>query len=61
MNKESPAQIKAHKKYETEKVERIIFRVPKGAKDKLKTAAKKKGLSVAQLLNQFVDEQIKNL
>ncbi len=47
---------RAIKKYEAEKVERIIFRVPKGKKDIIQAHATKQNESLAAFLNRAIDE-----
>lgn len=47
----SDAMDRAIKKYEQEKVERIIFRVPKGMKERIQEHADKQGESLAAFLN----------
>ena len=55
---ETEAQKKAHKKYETETVEAVKFRVRKGKRDLLAKCAKKNGESVNEMLNRLTDEEI---
>lgn len=55
---ETEAQKKAHKKYESEKVESIRFRVPKGKRDKIQQCADLNGESVNAMLNRLVDIEI---
>lgn len=52
----SDAMDRAIKKYEQEKVERIIFRVPKGTKEQIQKHAKAQGESVSAFLNRAVQE-----
>ena len=47
---------RAIKKYEAEKVDRIMFRVPKGKKDKIQAHAARKNESLAAFLNRAIDE-----
>ena len=47
-----------NKKYEQEKVDRIIFRVPKGMKGQMQLYAEQKGASLAAFLNRAVKETI---
>ena len=54
----SDAMDRAIKKYEQEKVERIMFRVPKGMKEKIQDCAAKNGESVNGFLNRIVSEAI---
>lgn len=55
---ETEAQKKAHKKYETEKVEHVKFRVPKGKRALIQECANKNNESVNAMLNRLVDEEI---
>ena len=52
----SDALKRAIKKYDQEKVDRIIFRVPKGKRDMIQTHAAEQGESVSAFLNRAVDE-----
>lgn len=52
---------KAHMKYATEKLEDIRFRVPKGKKALVQSAAEKNGESINGMLNRLVDDEIKRL
>lgn len=52
------AQKNANQKYETEKVESIRFRVPKGKRAKIQECAAKNGESVNEMLNRLTDEEI---
>lgn len=54
----SDAMDRAIKKYEQEKVDRIIFRVPKGMKEQIQLHAEQKGESLAAFLNRAVKETI---
>jgi len=54
----SNAMDRAIKKYEQEKVDRIIFRVPKGMKEQIQEHAEKHGESLAAFLNRAVRETI---
>ena len=54
----SDAMDRAIKKYEQEKVDRIIFRVPKGMKERIQLHAEKNGESLAAFLNRAVLETI---
>ena len=54
----SDAMDRAIKKYEQEKVDRIIFRVPKGMKEQIQEHADKKGESLSAFLNRAVRETI---
>ena len=55
----SDAMDRAIKKYEQEKVDRIIFRVPKGTKELIQEHAEKQGESLSAFLNRAVQETIK--
>jgi len=52
------AMIRASNKYEAEKVERVLFRVPKGKKELLQQHAAAQGESLSAFLNRAVDEAI---
>ena len=52
----SDAMDRAIKKYEQEKVDRIIFRVPKGLKEQIQAHAEKQGESLSGFLNRAVYE-----
>ena len=52
----SDAMDRAIKKYEQEKVERIIFRVPKGAKEQIQKHAEAQGESLSAFLNRAAQE-----
>lgn len=52
----SDAMDRAIKKYEQEKVDRIIFRVPKGMKEQIQLHAEKRGESTAAFLNRAIQE-----
>ena len=54
----SAAEDRAIKKYEQEKVDRIIFRVPKGMKEQIQSHAEQNGESLAAFLNRAVRETI---
>lgn len=54
----SDAMDRAIKKYEQEKVDRIIFRVPKGIKEKVQKHADKRGESLSAFLNRAIHETI---
>jgi len=54
----SDAMDRAIKKYEQEKVDRIIFRVPKGMKEQIQSHAEQNGESLAAFLNRAVREAI---
>lgn len=50
------AQDRAIKKYDAEKVDRVVFRVPKGKKELLQQHAAAQGESLSAFLNRAVDE-----
>lgn len=52
----SEAMDRAIKKYEQEKVDRVIFRVPKGMKEEIQAHAESRGESLAGFLNRAVRE-----
>lgn len=52
----SDAMLRAIKKYEAEKVDRITFRVPKGKKERIQQFATERGESVNAFINRAVDE-----
>lgn len=52
----SEAMLRAIKKYEEEKVERITFRVPKGKKEIIQQFAAKQGESINAFINRAVNE-----
>lgn len=52
----SDAMDRAIKKYEQEKVDRVIFRVPKGMKEQLQAHAETRGESLAGFLNRAAQE-----
>ena len=52
----SEAMDRAIKKYEQEKVDRVIFRVPKGVKEQIQEHAEKRGESLSGFLNRAVQE-----
>lgn len=54
----SEAMDRAIKKYEQEKVDRVIFRVPKGMKEQIQEHAEKQGESLSAFLNRAVQEAI---
>ena len=47
----SEAMDRAIKKYEQDKVDRVIFRVPKGMKEQIQVHAEKQGDSLSAFLN----------
>ena len=54
------AQKKASIKYISEKTDDIRLRVPKGLKDKYKTEAEKRSMSMTQFIIECVENAIKN-
>ncbi|MEF2836500.1 MAG: Arc family DNA-binding protein [Oscillospiraceae bacterium] len=54
----SEAMDRAIKKYEQEKVDRVIFRVPKGVKEQIQEHAEQRGESLSAFLNRAVQETI---
>lgn len=54
----SESMDRAIKKYEQEKVDRVIFRVPKGVKEQIQEHAQPQGESLAAFLNRAVRETI---
>ena len=54
----SEAVKKAVKKYNQEKVDRIIFRVPKGKKEIIQSHAAQHQESLAAFINRAIDEAI---
>ena len=54
----SDAMDRAIKKYEQEKVDRVIFRVPKGLKEQIQNHAEKQGETLSAFLNRAVLETI---
>lgn len=54
----SESMDRAIKKYEQEKVDRVIFRVPKGVKEQIQEHAEKHGESLSAFLNRAVRETI---
>lgn len=55
----SDAMARAIKKYDSEKIDRIIFRVPKGTKEIIKQHATQRGESVNAFLNRAIEETMK--
>ncbi len=51
----SEAKLRASKKYD-EKVEKIMFRVPKGERDKIKSFAEQKGSSLSSFCREAVNK-----
>lgn len=54
----SPAQKKASQKWEAEKTDRILLRLPKGKKLMLENLAEEKSESVNALINRLIDEEL---
>ena len=54
----SESMDRAIKKYEQEKVDRVIFRDPKGVKEQIQEHAEKQGESLSAFLNRAVRETI---
>ena len=54
----SDAMDRAIKKYEQEKVDKILFRVPKGMKATVQEHAEKRGESLSAFLNRAILETI---
>ena len=54
----SDAMDRAIRKYEQEKVDRVIFRVPKGVKEQIQEHAGKQGESLSAFINRAVQETI---
>ena len=52
----SKSVLRAVKKYDAEKVDRVVFRVPKGKKELLQQHAAAQGESLSAFLNRAVDE-----
>ena len=50
------AMDRAIRKYDQEKVDRVVFRVPKGTKEQIQAHAEKQGESLAGFLNRAVRE-----
>lgn len=54
------AQKKASIKYMSEKTDDIRLRVPKGLKEKYKSEAEKRNMSMTQFIIECVEKEIKN-
>ena len=54
----SESMDRAIKKYEQEKVDRVVFRVPKGMKEQIQAHAEKQGESLSAFLNRAIQETI---
>ena len=52
----SEAMLRAIKKYEAEKIDRISLRVPKGKKEVIQKFAEDQGESVNSFINRAIDE-----
>lgn len=52
----SEAMLRAIKKYEAEKIDRISLRVPKGKKEAIQKFAENQGESVNSFINRAIDE-----
>lgn len=52
----SESMDRAIKKYEQEKVDRVVFRVPKGMKEQIQAHSEKQGESLSAFLNRAVLE-----
>lgn len=52
------ARDRASKKYESEKVDRVMLRVPKGKRETIQTHAETTGESVNAFINRAIDETI---
>jgi len=50
------AQKRAVKKYNTEKIDRVLLRMPRGKKDILQAHVDKQGESVNAFINRAIDE-----
>ena len=50
------AKARAIKKYDAEKVDRVVFRVPKGKKEQLQDYAAQNGESLSGFINRAIDE-----
>ena len=57
--KTTPAQSRAHQKYQAEKVDVIYVRVPKGRKEVIQEHALSKGLSVNAYVVGLIDKDLK--
>ena len=56
----TPAEDKAIKKYDQEKVDRISFRAPKGKKKQIQDHASLRGESLNSFINRALDEAMDN-
>ena len=57
--KTTPAQKRAHQKYQHEKVDTIFLRVPKGVRQIVQERAASLELSVNSYVNQLIEEDLK--
>lgn len=57
----SPAKWKAIKKYDSEKVDNIRLRVPKGKKELIQECAQANGESVNGMINRLLDQEIQKM
>lgn len=58
MNMTTDAQKKASKKYESEKIESIKLRLPKGKKELVQRCAKLNNESINGMVNRLLDEEL---
>lgn len=56
----SDAMLRAIKKYEAEKIDRISLRVPKGKKEAIQKFAENHGESVNSFINRAIDEAMQD-
>lgn len=56
----SEAMLRAIKKYEAEKIDRISLRVPKGKKEVIQKFAEDHGESVNSFINRAIDEAMQD-
>ena len=57
-NKNSPAKIKAIRKYDTKTYDKLSFRVKKGQKEILTEYATAQGLSLSGLINKLLSDNV---
>ena len=57
-NKNSPAKIKAIRKYDTKTYDKLSFRVKKGQKELLTEYATAQGLSLSGLINKLLSDNV---
>ena len=55
----TPAEDRAIKKYEQEKIDKVLVRFPKGKKDLIQQHAAQTGESVNAFINRAVDETLR--